>query len=178
MSTQENEQLLHELQRAAFSYFMHEANPANGLIADRTDSGAPASIAATGLALSSYPVAAQRGFVSRAEAAERTLVTLRFFAASEQSQNADATGWHGFYYHFLDMQSGRRTWSCELSTIDTAFLIAGMLVAAQYFDANSAAEVEIRERATALYERVEWSWMLNGGSTIAMGWKPGRGFLR
>ncbi len=177
MNEPNNDEMLHELQRAAFSYFTHETNPANGLIADRTDPGAPASIAATGLALASYPVAARRGFLSRAEAADRTLVTLRFFASSEQSQAADATGWRGFYYHFLDMQSGRRVWRCELSTIDTAFLIAGMLTAAQYFDADNGAELEIRKLATSLYERVEWSWMLNGGSTISMGWKPRGGFL-
>ncbi len=177
MNAATNDEMLHALQRAAFSYFTHETNPANGLIADRTEPGGPASIAATGLGLSSYPVAAERGFLTRAEAGERTLVTLRFFAASEQSQAADATGWRGFYYHFLDINSGRRVWRCELSTIDTALLIAGMLTAAQYFGADNAAEVEIRELATMLYERVKWAWMLNGGSTISMGWKPRTGFL-
>ena len=121
---------LDALQRESFDYFVHEANPRNGLIADKTQAGSPASIAAVGFALSSYPVGVERGFMRRADAITRTLATLRFFHASVQSADLDATGYKGFYYHFLDMVSGRRLWKCELSTIDSAILIAGMLTAA------------------------------------------------
>ena len=99
-----------------FDYFVHEANPLNGLVIDKTKPGSPASIAAVGLALSSYPVGVERGFMSRANAVKRTLATLRFFHNSVQSTDADATGYKGFYYHFLDMTSGKRVWKCELST--------------------------------------------------------------
>ena len=121
---------LETLQRETFDYFVHEANPANGLIIDKNQAGWPASIAATGLALAAYPVGVARGFMARAAAVERTLATLRFFWQSPQGPEPDATGHRGFYYHFLDMQTGRRAWDCELSTIDTALLLAGMLTGA------------------------------------------------
>ena len=121
------------LQRETFDYFVHEANPLNGLVADKTQAGSPASIAAVGFALSSYPVGVERGFMRRADAITRTLATLRFFHASIQSVDVDATRYKGFYYHFLDMVSGRRVWKCELSTIDSAILLAGVLTVAAYF---------------------------------------------
>ena len=113
---------LEKLQRETFGYFLHETNPANGLVIDKTAADWPASIAATGLALACYPVSVERGFMSRAAAVERTLATLRFFWNSPQGPEPDATGYQGFYYHFLDMQTGRRAWQCELSTVDSAFL--------------------------------------------------------
>ena len=116
-----------------------------------TMSAFAASIAATGLALASYPVAVERGFITRAAAAERTLATLRFFWYSPQGPEPDATGYRGFYYHFLDMQTGRRAWQCELSTIDSTFLLAGALTAGAYFDADTADEDEIRRLADTLY---------------------------
>jgi hypothetical protein len=165
------------LQRAAFDYFLHEVNPSNGLIADSNRQDSPASIAAVGLGLSAYPVGVERGFMTRAEAVERTLATLRFFSSSPQGTEPDATGYKGFYYHFLDMQNGRRVWRCELSTIDSAFLFAGMLTCAAYFTADSAAEKEIRKLAEALYRRADWQWAQNGGAAVTHGWKPESGFL-
>ena len=97
---------LEKLQRETFGYFLHEMNPANGLVIDKTAADWPASIAATGLALACYPVSVERGFMSRAAAVERTLSTLRFFWNSPQGPEPDATGYQGFYYHFLDMQTG------------------------------------------------------------------------
>ncbi|MEO8848899.1 MAG: hypothetical protein ABI440_09770, partial [Casimicrobiaceae bacterium] len=160
------------LQRDTFNYFVHEANPVNGLIIDKTQPGTPASIAAVGLALSSYPVGVERGFMTRTHAIERTLATLRFFQRSVQSNDADATGYKGFYYHFLDMASGKRVWNCELSTVDTAFLLAGMLTAAAYFSAGTADEREIRELADELYRRTDWNWAQNSGLAVTLGWKP------
>ena len=170
-------QALRRLQRNSFGYFLHETNRANGLVLDKTAADWPASIAAIGMALTAYPVGVARDFISRAEAAERTLTTLRFLAASEQGTAADATGYKGFFYHFLHMQTGRREWRCELSSIDTALLIAGALAAGQFFDAMSKQEAEIRALATMLYERVDWTWMLDGEQTICHGWKPESGFL-
>src|ERR1019366_4671866 len=114
---------LDSIQRETFDYFVHEANPVNGLIADRNREGAPASIAAVGLALTAYPIGVERGFITRAEAVERTLTTLRFFRNSSQGTEAEATGYKGFYYHFLDMKTGKRVWKCELSTVDSTFLL-------------------------------------------------------
>ena len=168
---------LEELQRASFNYFLHETNPVNGLVLDKTEADWPASIAATGLALASYPVAVERGFMSHDAAVERTLATLRFFWNSPQGPEPDATGYRGFYYHFLDMQTGRRAWQCELSTIDSAFLLAGALTTGRYFDADTADEREIRTLADALYRRADWPWAQNQGATVTHGWKPESGFL-
>lgn len=168
---------LHELQRQSFDYFLHETNPANGLVVDKTAANWPASIAATGLALASYPVAVERGFMSRLAAVARVLATLRFFWNSPQGPESDATGYNGFYYHFLDMQTGRRAWQSELSTIDSALLLAGALSAGMFFDADSADEREIRTLADALYRRADWRWMQNQGATVTHGWKPESGFL-
>jgi hypothetical protein len=139
---------LEMLQHKSFSYFLHETNPDNGLVIDKTAADWPASIAATGLALAAYPVAAERGFMSRAAAAERTLTTLRFFWSSPQGPEPDATGYQGFYYHFLDMRTGRRAWQCELSTVDTAFLLAGALTVGVYFDADTADEYDLLDHET------------------------------
>ncbi len=166
------------LQRETFEYFVKEANPRNGLIADKTKPGAPASIAAVGLALSLYPIGVARKFMDRADAVQRTLTTLRFFSNSVQGIEADATGYKGFYYHFLDMRSGRRVWECELSTIDTAFLLAGMLTAGAYFLDDTDDEHEIRALADKLYRRTDWQWAQNGGLTVCQGWKPESHFLR
>ena len=168
---------LENLQRESFDYFVHETNPANGLVIDKTAPGWPASIAATGLALAAYPVGVERGFMSRTAAVERTLATLRFFWHSPHGPEADATGYHGFYYHFLDMQTGRRAWDCELSTIDSTFLLAGALTAGLYFAADTPDEHEIRTLADALYRRADWPWAQHFGATVTHGWKPESGFL-
>jgi len=169
--------LLDRLQRAAFGYFLSHYNPANGLVPDRSAPGSPCSIAAVGFALSSYPVAVERGWITRDDAIQRTLAALRFFSNSSQGDSPDATGYKGFYYHFLEIQTGRRVWQCELSLIDTALLLAGMLTAAAYFTGNAQSENEIRQLAEALYLRVDWQWALNGKPTLSQGWKPECGFL-
>src|SRR6202163_3781000 len=167
---------LEKLQHESFNSFLHEANPTNGLVIDRNEANWPASIAATGLALAAYPVAVERGFIPRSAAGRRTLNTLRFFWNSPQGPEPDATGYKGFYYHFLDMKTGRRAWQCELSTIDTAILLAGMLTAGAYFDADNAKEQEIRTLADALYSRADWQWVQNQGDAVSLGWTPESGF--
>jgi hypothetical protein len=169
--------MLDDIQCEAFQYFIHETNLVNGLVLDATSGHAPSSIAAVGLGLTSYPVGVERGWIARADAAQRTLTTLRFFWESRQGPEADATGYRGFYYHFLDMQTGARVWQSELSTVDSALLIAGMLVAAEYFAADRPAEREIRDLAERLYARADWHWAQNGGVTVTHGWKPEGGFL-
>jgi hypothetical protein len=169
---------LDRLQQESFSYFWHETNSENGLVLDKNAEHWPASIAATGLALAAYPVAVERGFISRSSAVARTLSTLRFFWGSAQGPEPDATGYKGFYYHFLDMQNGRRAWHCELSTVDTAFLLAGMLLAAIYFSETTEDEQEIRALADKLYQRVDWQWAQDGGDTLTHGWKPESGFIK
>ena len=168
---------LETLQRETFDYFLNEANPSNGLILDKTAENWPASIAATGLALASYPVGVERGFMAHGLAVARSLATLRFFWNSPQGPEPDATGYRGFYYHFLDMRTGRRAWNCELSTVDSAFLLAGALAARAYFDGAGAEEREIRELADALYRRCDWVWAQNAGPTVTHGWRPETGFL-
>ena len=144
---------LEVLQRLTFDYFLKETNPENGLVPDSTRQGSPCSITATGFALAAYPVGVERGFITRKEAIQRTLTTLRFFWNSSHGPEPDATGYKGFYYHFLDMKTGRRTWDCELSTIDSTFLIAGALTVAEYFDRHTEDEGEIRTLANAIYSR-------------------------
>jgi len=170
--------MLEALQAETFDYFLHQFNPHNGLIRDKTEPDSPSSIAAVGLGLSVYAVAVERGWLSREIARERTLVVLRFFHSSPQGPEPDATGYKGFYYHFLDMETGRRAWRCELSTIDTALLISGILCAGLYFDGANDEEQEIRDLAEALYRRVDWAWALNGATTVSHGWKPESGFLK
>ena len=169
--------MLDHLQHAAFNYFLKTSNPKNGLVADTTRQGSPASIAVVGFALSAWPVAVERGWIARADAVRRTLAALRFFRDSDQTGSPVATGYHGFYFHFLDMHSGARMWQSELSLIDTALLLAGMLTAATYFTAATPAEVELRELADVLYRRVDWAWAQRDGSCVVHGWKPECGFL-
>ena len=169
--------VLGKLQRDTFDYFLEQTNPHNGLVADSTREGAASSIAAVGLALASYAAGAERGFITRADAVQRVLTTLRFFRDSPQGDARDATGYQGFFYHFLDMQTGRRALDSELSTIDTTFLLAGALAAAIYLDRDTHDEREIAGIADALYRRVDWQWAQNGGLTVTHGWKPEGGFL-
>jgi hypothetical protein len=182
---------LEVLQRLTFEYFQNETNPENGLVPDSTREGAPCSIAATGFALAAYPVGVERGFITRSAGIKRTLATLRFFWTSSHGPEPDATGYKGFYYHFLDMKTGRRTWNCELSTIDSAFLIVGALTAAEYFNHDTKDELEIRTLAYAIYARADWQWAQNRGvnrgpqggrfasvDAVTHGWRPESGFIR
>ncbi len=169
---------LEVLQRVTFYYFLKETNPQNGLVPDSTRQGAPCSIAATGFALSAYPVGVERAFITRNDAIKRTLTTLRFFWNSEHGSEPNATGYKGFYYHFLDMKTGRRTLNCELSTIDSTFLIAGALTAAEYFNRDAEAEHEIRTIADAIYARADWQWAQNRGDSVTHGWRPETGFIK
>lgn len=108
---------------------------------------------------------------------QRSLAALRFFACSDQTDRAVSTGGHGIYFHFLDVETGLRVWQSEISSIDTALLIIGMLHAAAYFDAATADQIELRQLAQALYDRVDWHWAQHDGDVVGLGWKPEGGFL-
>lgn len=173
-----NDEDLARLEHDTFRYFADEMNPENGLIPDNTKKDAPCSIAVVGFALTAYPIAVHRGYLTRAEAIKRCLIHLRFFHDGPQGTGPDATGYKGFYYHFLDMKSGRRVWKSEVSTIDTTYLLAGALTAAMYFDRETEEEIEIRRLADALYARADWHWAQNRALTVSHGWKPERGFIK
>jgi len=168
---------LDHLERGAFGYFLEARNAQTGLVADTSRKNSPASVAVAGFALSAYVVGVERGWLPRAEGAAFALASLRFFERARQGPEPDATGYHGFYYHFLDLETGKRVWECEVSPIDSALLLAGVLTAAAYFDADTPPEIEIRRLARELYDRVDWAWARDGKQTVAQGWKPDMGFL-
>ena len=169
--------LLDSLQYTAFKYFWEEANPANGLIRDRSQPGSPCSIAAQGFGISAICIAIDHGWVTRSEGRDLILLGMQTLWNGPQNDTYNVTnGYMGFFYHFLDINSGLRAWSCELSTIDTALLMAGVIDAKQYFDTSDPGDVELRALADSLYYRVDWEFAQNGGNGIRMGWKPATGF--
>lgn len=170
--------MLDDLKGRAFEYFRNEWNPTNGLISDKNQKDSPASIAVLGMGLTAYTIASECGLMLRSEAVARTLVALKFLKSSQQGPELDATGNKGFYYHFLDMETGKRAWQSEISTIDTAILMAGVLCVQNYFTQDCEEEREIRETADFLYQRVEWPWALNGAATFSHGWTPEKKFSR
>lgn len=167
---------LEDLQRRTFDFFWETANPANGLVPDRWPTPSFSSIAAVGFGLTAYTVGVERGYISREQARDRTLATLRsLWTAPQGPQPAGVAGYRGFFYHFLDMETGLRHQTTELSSIDTALLMLGVLCAQVYFDGAEPAEAEIRALADSLYRRVEWTWMQPRAPLIAMAWRPERG---
>jgi hypothetical protein len=175
--SQDEREMLLGIQRDTFQYFVRTVNPDNGLVADSSQPDSAASTAAVGLALTCYPIGIERGYITRSKALALTLAALNFFDGCTQSKAPDATGYNGFYYHFLDMESGRRFDDAELSTIDTAILAAGAQVAAVYFDGDSADEQRVRELADGIYARINWQWAQNSTPTLSHGWRPEDGFL-
>ena len=173
----DDEAFLDLVQHTAFDYFWYETNPANGLIKDRSGTPSLSSIAAVGFGLSVLTVGIDRGWISREVGRIRVLTTLEFLWNAPHAREADAIGYRGFYYHFVDMQTGRRDGDSELSTIDTALLLAGVLHVQQYFEQDDATEAKIRTLANDLYRRVDWPWMQVRSARICHGWTPEAGFL-
>lgn len=166
LTKMKDEELLEAIQKKTFQYFWKEVNPENGLIKDRSSEDSPCSIAAVGFGLSAIPVAIESGWITREEGYNRALITLKTFA------NGGVEGKNGFYYHFVNMKTGKRALNSEISSIDTSLFIAGALTAGQYFKGT-----EVDALATELYKKVDWRWVLAGGDTLSMGWKPEAGFL-
>ncbi len=176
--TQGQRAFLDTLEQRTFAFFWERSEPLTGLTPDRWPSHSSSSIAAVGFALTAYPIGVERGYVTRAEAAERVLRTLRFFwEAPQGAAPTEVSGYHGFFYHFLDMERGRRYQTVELSTVDTALLLGGALFCQSYFDGDDGREVAIRSYAEALYARVDWHWAQANYPLISHGWTPETGFL-
>jgi hypothetical protein len=174
----ESTEFVDDLEHRTFNFFWEAANPVNGLVPDHYPGHSFASISAVGFALTAYPIGIERGWVTREAARDRVLATLRFFRDAPQGAAAQGmTGYKGFYYHFLDMQTGLRdSPRTELSLIDTALLIAGVLYCETYFDKATPEEAELREIADELYRRVDWAWASRDDGEIALGWSLEYGF--
>lgn len=171
--------MVDDLEKRTFEWFWDSADLKTGLVPDHYPGQSFASIASVGFGLTAYGVGVERGYIKREQAVDRTLATLRFFNDAQQDASEDAaTGFHGFFYHFLNMQTGKRQdrW-VELSSVDTTLLLGGVLFAQSYYDGHSAKERQIRELADAIYRRVEWTWMQPHAPLISMGWTPGGQFI-
>jgi hypothetical protein len=168
-----------DIEKRTFRFFWETVNRSNGLVPDRWPTPSFSSIAAVGFALTAYPIGVERGWCTRAEARDLTLTTLRFFWGAPQGPaEAGTTGHAGFYYHFLDMNTGHRFKRVELSSVDTTILLMGILFAEQYYDQPDAAETEIRRLANAIYARADWNFFRRDGrSAISMGWHPEGGLI-
>src|SRR5688572_7209744 len=170
---------LDTLQRRTFDFFWERTNPFNGLTPDRWPTKSFSSIAAVGFALTAYPIGVERGYITRTQARDRVLTTLKFFWEAPQGDAAiGVTGHKGFYYHFLDMESGRRFENTELSTIDTTLLLGGILFCQMYFGGNDPVEGAVRAYADSIYRRVDWSWTQARAPLVSMGWDPSTGFIK
>ncbi|MFA5167740.1 MAG: glucoamylase family protein [Candidatus Omnitrophota bacterium] len=166
----DHDSFLDEVQQSSFRYFKEQHHPHTGLVRDSAPNrsgvanNAPASIAGVGFALTAYPVAVERGWMSRTTAYALTVQTLEFFLHHARQHK-------GFFYHFLNFETGERASHSELSPIDTALFLAGALFAAEYYN-----DAKIRSLVRKIYERVDFPWMLNNGKTFALAWSPETGF--
>jgi len=175
--SQQDRTLLEDLERRSVLYFWDESDPSTGLVLDRANaeggrakgpSGDIASLAATGFGLTAICIGAEHGWIPRDQAQTRVRTTLEFLALK-------ATQEHGWFFHWMDVSTGERKWDSEMSSVDTSFLLAGVLTAAQYFSNDPA----ISKLATEIYGRVDFTWMLDGDSLLlSHGWVHGKGFLK
>ncbi len=178
--TSSEERMLDSIQHKTLLFFLNEQHPVKGIVKDRTLSKAPCSIAATGFGIPCFAIGAERNWISREQAAGITLKIMRFFLSSVQSTAKDVTGYKGFYYHFLKMDSGTREWNCELSSVDTGLLMMGIIFARNYYNKENESEKQIRLLAAKLLDRIDWNFMVLPASskyafTISMAWSPEKG---
>ena len=164
-----DDEFLDQLQRAIFLFFWEQADPTTGLVKDRAfaagnDTRTVSSIAATGFGLTALCIGHLRAYRDAMQIQTRVMNTLTFLL--------NQTNVNGFYYHFVDMSSGARVWSSEVSSIDTSILLCGVLTCRQYFQ-----DAQVQSLASQIYNRVNWPWMLNSGTTFSMGWTPENGFI-
>jgi len=165
------------LQQANFDYFWYAANPANGLVPDRSTAGSACSIAAVGFGLTAIGIGIDHGWISRTQGVTRVMATLNTFLNGPQgSGSSGVIGYNGWFYHFLDMNTALRSPGSELSSIDTALLLSGILYCKQYFTGTNANETSIRMMSDSIFSRVNWTWMAQGSPAVAMGWQPTSGF--
>lgn len=178
-SAEDEAAFLDQVQERTFRWFWDVTPPEHGLTPDRWPSGKSSSIAAVGFALTAYPIGVERGWITRDQARERTLNTLKFFHETPQGPEPEGNSGHrGFFYHFLDMKGGARYSISELSSIDTTLLLGGVLLAEVYFDHEDSGEREIRRLAREIYERVDWTFFQPDPPLVTMGWRPESGFGR
>src|SRR5438093_6143503 len=169
---------LDTVETRTFHYFWDLTPASNGLTPDRSPTLSFSSIAAVGFALTAYPIGVARTSITRDEARQRVVTTLRFFwTATQDSSVSGSTGYHGFFYHFLDMNTGKRFQQVELSTIDTALLLAGVLTCQSYFDGTDPVQTETGQLADSTYRRTDWQWAAPRAPLVALGWPPENGFL-
>ena len=172
-----DDEFLEYVQETSFDYFWYGANPANGLVPDRSATGSACSIAAVGFGLTAIGIGVDHGWITRSQAVARVRTTLNTFLSGPQgSGSTGIIGYKGWFYHFLDMNSALRS-GAELSSIDTVLLLAGVLYAKQYFNGASADETLIRTMADTIFNRVDWTWMAQGTDAVSMGWHPTSGFI-
>jgi hypothetical protein len=172
-----DDEFLEYVQECNFDYFWYLANPNNGLVPDRSAAGSACSIAAVGFGLTAIGIGIDHGWITRPQGVARVVTTLNTFLQGPQGPGASGTiGYNGWFYHFLDMNTAVRA-NSELSSIDTALLLAGILYSKQYFDGAGADETSIRTMADTIVNRVNWNWMAQGGSAVSMGWYPSSGFI-
>lgn len=173
----DDEALLRQIARQTASYFITFANPVNGLVSDRSESADIASIAATGMGLTCYPIAVENGDMTREHAGGLTNATLRFFAEAPQGDGKASCGRNGFFYHFMDRDTGERALRSEVSTVDTGILFLGALTAGKYFHKENAQEQEIRRLAGKLLASADWEWATDKAGGISHGWTPEKGMI-
>ncbi len=169
-ATEATDRLLDEIERRACRYFYDMADPDSGMVRDRASADEPyapsvSSIAATGFGLSALAIADSRRYFDPGQALARARTTLRFLCDRADQER-------GFFYHFLDSSTGKRIWRSELSSVDTAWLLCGVLHSNAYWE-----DPEVRKLASELLDRADWEWMLNGSRTLSHGWTPEAGFL-
>jgi hypothetical protein len=171
------DELLDYIQETDFDYFWYWANPANGLVPDRSETNSTCSISAVGFGLTAIGIAIDHGWISRAQGVARVTTTLNTFLTGPQGPaSSGVIGYNGWFYHYLGMNTALRATSSELSSIDTTFLLAGILYDKQYFNGTNADETNIRTMATAIFNRVNWDWMAQGTNAVSMAWYPTTGF--
>jgi hypothetical protein len=168
---------LDTLQDHTLRWFLDSTPKSSGLTPDRSASWSPSSVAAVGFALTCYPIAYERHLITHAEAVESVYNTLRYLWNLPQNDDSVETAGHkGFFYHFLDIRTGRRAWKCELSSVDTGILMAGVLFCQSYFSGSGAAEQGIRALADSLYYSVDWKWFCDNKDALITAWYPEKGF--
>ena len=167
----EDDELLQEIEKAHFAYFWEQTNPQTGLVKDRAnvrsgDNSIVASIAATGFGLTALCIGEKNGYISSTDARNRALAALRFLWKKLPTHR-------GFFYHFANVNTGERVWDSEVSSVDTAILIGGVLMCRKHFEAHS----EISNLAYEIFGRVDWTWLSEDTALLSHGWTPENGFI-
>src|ERR1017187_6850755 len=174
----DDNEFLDYVQQANFDYFWYAANPANGLVPDRSATGSACSIAAVGFGLTAIGIGIDHGWISRTQGVARVLTTLNTFLSGPQGPGTSGViGYKGWFYHWLDMNTALRASGSELSSIDTTLLLSGILYSQQYFNGTNSDENSIRTMADAIFNRVDWNWMAQGTDAVSMGWFPPGDFI-